>query len=249
MGFQRFLVVASGRFSLLLVPQLYADGAAPGSRFGPEPPPRRLAIEATREEILQLRRKIDELVRRELTQHWYPQAVDRERGGFHQTLARDWSPRPDENVFLVYQARMTWTAAAFAQYSPPHREEFVGYARHGIEFLDRVMRRRGVRRFPLGPRRRGATRSQTRRREARLWHGVCRLRRQQGARGDRRRPRSQSRPRRLRLAREHMPTIAKHGGYFEAIRRDGTPILSWERRRPDRQAGRSCRASTTASSR
>ena len=55
-------------------------------------------------------------------------------------MARDWSLRPDENAFLVYQARMTWTAAAFAEYSPAHHDEFVGYARHGIAFLDDLMR-------------------------------------------------------------------------------------------------------------
>jgi len=87
-----------------------------------------------------LRRKIDELLRTELTRHWYPGAVEGRRGGFHQNLARDWSLRPDQNVFLVYQARMTWTAAAFAQYSQPDHDEFVRYAHHGIEFLDRVMR-------------------------------------------------------------------------------------------------------------
>ena len=65
-----------------------------------------------------VRHKIDDLVRKELTEHWYPHAVNRERGGFHQSMARDWSLRPDENAFLVYQARMTWTAAAFARYSP-----------------------------------------------------------------------------------------------------------------------------------
>ena len=87
-----------------------------------------------------LRRKIDDLLRQELTQHWYPHAVDRSRGGFHQSMARDWSLKPDENAFLVYQARMTWTAAAFARYSPAHHDEFVEYARHGIAFLDQVMR-------------------------------------------------------------------------------------------------------------
>ena len=69
--------------------------------------------------------KVDDLVRQELTQHWYPHAVNRDRGGFHQSMARDWSLRPDENAFLVYQARMTWTAAAFARYSPAHHDEFV----------------------------------------------------------------------------------------------------------------------------
>ena len=49
---------------------------------------------------------------------------------------------PDESCFLVYQARMTWTAAAFAEFSPADRQEYVGYARHGLDFLDRVMRDR-----------------------------------------------------------------------------------------------------------
>ena len=35
---------------------------------------------------------------------------------------------------------MTWTAAAFAEYSPADRDQFVGYARHGIAFLDNVLR-------------------------------------------------------------------------------------------------------------
>jgi mannobiose 2-epimerase len=48
----------------------------------------------------------------------------------------------DDNRFLVYQARMTWTAAAFARESPPHRAEFVKYARHGLEYLDQTMRDR-----------------------------------------------------------------------------------------------------------
>ncbi len=48
----------------------------------------------------QLKRKIDEMLIKELTQHWYPHAVDRQRGGFHQNLARDWSFRVDDSVLL-----------------------------------------------------------------------------------------------------------------------------------------------------
>lgn len=87
-----------------------------------------------------LRRRIEDLLRDELKSHWYPHAVNRVRGGFHQSMGRDWLPGQDSNVFLVYQARMTWTAAAFAEYSPEDRDQFVGYARHGIAFLDRVLR-------------------------------------------------------------------------------------------------------------
>src|SRR5579864_7256334 len=92
------------------------------------------------DEIRQLRQKIDDLLRAELTKHWYPQALDQEHGGFHQNYARDWSPLPDDNRSLVYQARMTWTAAAFARYSPAHHDEYAAYARKGVGYLDRVMR-------------------------------------------------------------------------------------------------------------
>ena len=66
--------------------------------------------------------------------------MDREHGGFHQNFARDWSARPDDNKFLVYQARMVWTAAAYAEFEENRRDEYLGYARHGIAFLDKVMR-------------------------------------------------------------------------------------------------------------
>ncbi len=42
-----------------------------------------------------LRGRMEALLREELTRDWYPRAVDRDRGGFHQSFARDWSPMPD----------------------------------------------------------------------------------------------------------------------------------------------------------
>ena len=35
---------------------------------------------------------------------------------------------------------MTWTAAAYAEFDKARRDEYLGYARHGIAFLDTVMR-------------------------------------------------------------------------------------------------------------
>jgi cellobiose epimerase len=65
----------------------------------------------------------------------YPASVDRERGGFHAHFAPDWGPLPDRRRFLVYQARMTWTAAAVALARPARRSEHLGYVRHGVAFL------------------------------------------------------------------------------------------------------------------
>ena len=70
---------------------------------------------------------------------------------------------PDHDTFLVYQARMTWTAAAFARYSPAHRDEFADYARHGVAFLDRVMRDKEFGGLPLDARSEGPARPRARR--------------------------------------------------------------------------------------
>jgi mannobiose 2-epimerase len=90
-------------------------------------------------EARDLRARIEANLVDELTRLWYPRSLDTD-GAFHQTYARDWSAIPDENRFLVYQSRMIWTAAAFARHSPGHREAFAGYARRGVAYLDRVMR-------------------------------------------------------------------------------------------------------------
>jgi mannobiose 2-epimerase len=94
------------------------------------------------DDLAPLRSKLDALLRAELAEHWYPKALDRDLGGFHQNFARDWSPRPDADRFLVYQARLTWTAAAFAEYSGRDRDAYLEHARYGIAYLDEVMRDR-----------------------------------------------------------------------------------------------------------
>src|SRR4051794_14321571 len=90
-------------------------------------------------EARDLRARIEANLVDELTRLWYPRSLDPD-GAFHQTYARDWSAIRDENRFLVYQSRMIWTAAAFARHSPAHREAFSGHARRGVAYLDRSMR-------------------------------------------------------------------------------------------------------------
>jgi mannobiose 2-epimerase len=69
----------------------------------------------------------------------FPRCVDRERGGFHTNYARDWSPLEDEGRFVVYDARVTWTAAAIALRWPARRAEYLSYVRHGVRALADVM--------------------------------------------------------------------------------------------------------------
>jgi mannobiose 2-epimerase len=174
---------------------------------------------------------MDAHLRAELTRDWYPRAVDRQRGGFHQTFARDWSSLPDGDTFLVYQARLTWTAAAFARYSPAHRDEFAGYARHGIAFLDRVMRDKELGGFHWALDSKG--RLDPRIGDEKHTYGIAFViyaaSEVQQVTDD---------ERALNVARDAFDWLEQHahdtnhGGYFEALRRDGTPILTGDEGTP-----------------
>jgi mannobiose 2-epimerase len=185
-----------------------------------------VAQEPNRQEAQQLHHKINDLLHQELTQHWYPHAVEHTRGGFHQSMAKDWLLQSDENIFLVYQARMTWTAAAFAQYSPPQHDEFVQFARHGIAFLDEVLRDKefGGFHWLLDARGRLDPKLGAEKHVYGTAFVIYAASKAREVTGD---------ALAFKVAQDAFGWLEKHahdsrnGGYFEAIRRDGTPILSW----------------------
>jgi len=69
----------------------------------------------------------------------FPACVEKEKGGFHTTYSRDWTPLPDRGEFIVYQSRVVWTAATVALLRPARRDEFLPYVRHGVRYLADVM--------------------------------------------------------------------------------------------------------------
>jgi len=179
------------------------------------------------DDLRRVGRAADRLVRSELTTLWFPRSVDERLGGFHQNFARDWSPRPDADRFLVYQARMTWTAAAFAAYSKADRKAFEGHARRGVAYLDRVMRDRASGGFHWvvnaggEPDAKLGTEKHVYGTSFALYAAseAYAVTRDEAAR---------------KVARDAFDWLethahdAEHGGYFEALTREGRPIRSYD---------------------
>jgi mannobiose 2-epimerase len=132
---------------------------------------------------------------------------------------------------------MTWTAAAFAEYEGARRAEYLEYARHGLAFLDDVMRDKKYGGFHWILDARGA-----------LDPGLGTEKHVYGTSfvmyaaskvrlvgGD---------DRALKVARDAFDWLEEHahdkehGGYFEALRRDGTPIVDVDPASPDRTTDR-----------
>jgi mannobiose 2-epimerase len=182
------------------------------------------------DEVRELRRTIDACLVEEMTRHWFPGSLDPD-GGFHQTYARDWTPLPDSDRSLVYQARMTWTAAAFARYSHAHHDEYVGYARKGVEYLDRTMRDgpSGGFHWIVGL-------------DGKVSNGLGTEKHVYGtafalyaASATYEVTHDETA---LKVARDAFDWLethahdAKQGGYFEALTREGQPILTWDASAP-----------------
>ena len=167
--------------------------------------------------------ELDAHLRRDVLARWFPRCVD-ERGGFYQVFARDWTRRPDADRFLVYQARMTWVAAAVALWDPALAPTYRAYALHGLDYLDRTMRDReaGGLWYRLDPEGRVSPALGTEKHAYGLSFAIYAGAAVYAATRD---------PRALALAADTFRWLDDHahdgaaGGWFEALARDGTPLL------------------------
>jgi len=66
---------------------------------------------------------------------WFPRAVDHQGGGFYQNYNEDWSPGRGGAKDIVYESRLTWTAAQAARRFPDQAAMYSAAARHGLDFL------------------------------------------------------------------------------------------------------------------
>lgn len=77
-------------------------------------------------------------LRNELLNKWYPQSMDTVYGGFLTTFTYDFKPTGQQDKMIVTQARHTWTNAKASQLYPATNYYKTG-AKHGFRFLKDVM--------------------------------------------------------------------------------------------------------------
>ena len=85
--------------------------------------------------LVALRSEIEEALREHVLQCWFPRCIDELEGGYHQNYANDWAPQEDGTRDLVFQARMLWVCATAARLREDLRDEFTVYADHGMQGL------------------------------------------------------------------------------------------------------------------
>lgn len=78
--------------------------------------------------------KIEQHLRTEVLDKWYPQAMDTVDGGFLSSFTYDFKPTGDQEKMIVTQSRHVWTnAKAALRY--PDLEHYKTGAAHGFKFL------------------------------------------------------------------------------------------------------------------
>jgi mannobiose 2-epimerase len=93
---------------------------------------------ATKEDRLTIANEMENSIRNELLNKWYPQSVDSTYGGFLSTYTYDFKPTGPQDKFIVTQARHTWSTAKAAELYP-EKKYYIKCSEIGFHFLRDVM--------------------------------------------------------------------------------------------------------------
>ena len=156
---------------------------------------------------------------------WFPACIDREHGGFHQTFSRTWQPKPDQNRWLVFQTRMVWLAAKVCSLPGINRQQWKAYIDHGTSLIrERLVDHAMGGLFLSAPLDRPADQQpDTRKHAYSISFAIYGAAAAFHATGDESHLEDARRWFIWLDAHAHDP---EHGGYFEALNRDGTPIAT-----------------------
>ncbi|HEY0784404.1 MAG TPA: AGE family epimerase/isomerase, partial [Acidobacteriaceae bacterium] len=153
---------------------------------------------------------------------WFPRSIDRVHGGFRSNFTRDWQSAKSDGKFSVFEGRMTWVAAEVAMRRPEMRAEYLPYVRQGVEFLSNVMWDKQYGGFYWGLNDEGKVTAAFTDNKQLYGISFCIYGLAAAYQAD-------HDPKALALAQEAFRWTEKHAhddanlGYFESLRRDGTP--------------------------
>lgn len=103
---------------------------APAARAdSPDPP-----VAVTPEQYRKIADEVEANLKDQVLGKWFP-AADNPGGGFHQNYDRSWQLLDDPSRGIVYQSRLTWTAAAAASRFTTVADFCRGQSAHGLAFL------------------------------------------------------------------------------------------------------------------
>lgn len=103
------------------------------------PPPATPATQPRAADYARIADEIEGALNRDVVRAFFPACIDHSNGGFHSAFNRDWSKAASQGKAIVYQARQTWIASQLATQRPALRDEFLAIARQGIRFLKNTM--------------------------------------------------------------------------------------------------------------
>lgn len=138
------MIFSNPRLALLVLAPLWA-GAAP-TRLPAQvlAPPATATAAVAAPSRADYQRLADES-RANLQSHvldkWFPAAIDRQ-GGFHQNFGENWARMEGNERSIVYQSRLTWISAQAAlrfKNEPERAAQYRAFSRHGLEFLEQKM--------------------------------------------------------------------------------------------------------------
>jgi mannobiose 2-epimerase len=171
---------------------------------------------------LSLAADVEQCLQKDVLDKWFPAAVDEQGGGFHENFSADWSRAPGETRSLVYQSRLTWTAAKAAERFPERAQLYLAMTRRGAAFLaDRLWdKQRGGFYWSVDAAGRPTGQGETRKHTYGMAFGIYALAASYRATRD---PATQD------LARQAFEWLERHvhddvnKGYFESVTLDGKP--------------------------
>jgi mannobiose 2-epimerase len=179
--------------------------------------------------------EVDAMLDQHVLGVWFPRSVDLEHGGFHARFTADWERAPSGGKFSVFQGRMTWVAAQVAMRRPALRDRYLPWARHGVAFLRDVLwdAERGGFFWGVGDDGEVAARFGDGKHLYGISFCIYGAAAAYQASGDA--DALELAQRGFRWVEDHAHD-AEHGGYHEALRRDGTPVGREEATEADRRS-------------